>query len=253
MVLDGFFNFIFGPVVNNLPLVVSMAIITLIITFIITLTYKYLTNQSEIKTAKEETKMLQQELKKHKNNPQKMMEINQEIWKRSAVLMKGSFKPTLITLIPIIIIFGWMSTAFSYDPIKPEQEFTLSATFSKGISGEIKLASHEGLTLSSEPNQEIKKDAAEWRLKGPKGEYPLIVEYNGKSYSRNVIISEERERSKKYEYIKKFKNQDLSILTISYPKRIILNLLGWKLGWLGTYIIFSIIFSIILRKIMKVH
>lgn len=112
MVLDGFFNWVFGPITNNLPPLLSIAIITLIITFIITLAYKYLSNQSEIKTAKEETKMLQQEIKKHKENPQKMMELNQEIMKRSAVLMKNSFKPMLVTFLPIIIIFGWLKKTF---------------------------------------------------------------------------------------------------------------------------------------------
>ena len=112
MVLDGFFNAIFGPIINNFPPLFSMAFITLIITIIITVVYKYLSNQHEVKTAKEETKVLQQELKKHKDNPAKMMEINQEIMKRSATLMRNSFKPTLITLIPLLIIFGWLSKTF---------------------------------------------------------------------------------------------------------------------------------------------
>jgi len=112
MVLDSFFNWIFGPIINNLSPLLSMIIITFLITLIVTIIYKYLSNQSEIKTAKEETKIFQKELKKHKDNPQKMMELNQEIMKRSAVLMKNSFKPTLITFIPIIIIFGWLSKTF---------------------------------------------------------------------------------------------------------------------------------------------
>ena len=36
-------------------------------------------------------------------------------------------------------------------------------------------------------------------------------------------------------------------------KLIVLNLFGWKLGWLGAYIIFSIVFSMGLRKILKIH
>lgn len=112
MILDGFFNTIFGPIVNNLPPLVSIFIVTLIITFLVTIAYKYLSNQSEIKTAKEETKMLQQEIKKHKDNSQKIMELNKELMKRSGILMKNSLKPTLITFIPIILIFNWLRKTF---------------------------------------------------------------------------------------------------------------------------------------------
>ena len=42
-------------------------------------------------------------------------------------------------------------------------------------------------------------------------------------------------------------------LEINYKKKIILNLLGWEMGWLAVYIIFSIVFSLALRKVMKVY
>jgi uncharacterized membrane protein (DUF106 family) len=32
-----------------------------------------------------------------------------------------------------------------------------------------------------------------------------------------------------------------------------MNLFGWEVGWLGTYIVFSIVFSMGLRKILKLH
>lgn len=38
-----------------------------------------------------------------------------------------------------------------------------------------------------------------------------------------------------------------------YGSEKILNLYLFKLGWLGTYIIFSIIFSTLIRKFLKVH
>ena len=45
--------------------------------------------------------------------------------------MSHSFKPTLITIIPIFIIFGWMSHVFAFDSIHPNQEFTLTAMLIK--------------------------------------------------------------------------------------------------------------------------
>jgi len=53
--------------------------------------------------------------------------------------------------------------------------------------------------------------------------------------------------------VKKFKNNVVKSIKVGYEKIIVLNLFGWKLGWLGSYIIFSIILSMSLRKLMGLH
>jgi len=50
-----------------------------------------------------------------------------------------------------------------------------------------------------------------------------------------------------------FKNGELKALQINNQPLKAVNLFGWKIGWLGSYIIFSIIFSLVLRKILKLH
>ena len=45
----------------------------------------------------------------------------------------------------------------------------------------------------------------------------------------------------------------ISEIDVGNEKVIGLNLFGWKLGWLGTYIIFSIAFSLTLRKLLGLH
>ena len=42
-------------------------------------------------------------------------------------------------------------------------------------------------------------------------------------------------------------------IQVMHNKLITLNLFGWKLGWLGAYLIFSIVTSIGLRKLFKVY
>ena len=73
MVLDNFFNFIFGPILK-LGAAWGILIISFILTFITTLIYKYTTDQQLMKSFKEESKKMQEEMKLLKDNPQKMME-----------------------------------------------------------------------------------------------------------------------------------------------------------------------------------
>ena len=69
--------------------------------------------------------------------------------------MTHSLKPTIITFIPIILIFGWMNNTLAYEPILPGQEFTTTAVFQKGAIGEIELVVPEGITLNGDAVKKI--------------------------------------------------------------------------------------------------
>ena len=87
---------------------VSVIILAVAVTFIMTIVTKYFTNQNRMKELKELQKACQIKLKDNKGNPEKMAEIQKEMMSCSMELMKHSFKPMLITFLPIIIFFWWV-------------------------------------------------------------------------------------------------------------------------------------------------
>lgn len=111
MVLEGFFDSIFGNMVKTAPLTTLIGI-SIVITFIVTIAYKYFTDQALMKSLKEDTKRLQSEMKNHKDNPTKMMEIQKEAMDKNLKYMMHSLKPTIITLIPLLIIFTWLRNSY---------------------------------------------------------------------------------------------------------------------------------------------
>ena len=153
--LDSVFNFIFGwALFLGKPW--DILLIAAALTFLITLSYKYLTDQEKMGHLKSEQKRFQEEMKLHREDKEKMMEIQKESLKVSMDYFKHSMRPMLYTFLPLILIFGWVRNL-----------------------------------------------------------YPAI--------------------------------EGAKVVLITIP------ILGWKLGWLGTYIIASIIFSTIFRKVLKVH
>jgi len=112
MVFDNFFNFVFGYFINWSPLG-GLIIISFIITLLITIAYKYLTDQEVMKSLKLELKELQKEVKEAKNDTARMMELNKRSMEKNMQYMMKSFKPTLITLIPILIIFNWIRNVYN--------------------------------------------------------------------------------------------------------------------------------------------
>ncbi len=93
---------------------VAVALIAFILTVLTTLAYKLLTNQEKMKTMKEEQKMLQAEIKEQmkQKNHEKMMELQKLAMEKNLAYMKHSMWPMLITLVPLLIIFGWIRTTF---------------------------------------------------------------------------------------------------------------------------------------------
>src|SRR4030043_2257506 len=125
MVLENLF-------ILKIPSFWAILIISFAITLIITLVYKFTTDQKKMKKLKEEMKGYQKKIKEvSKSNPKKAMEIQQQAMKQNMEYMKHSFKSTLYTFIPIIIIFGWLNAHMAYYPLEPNQPFTITAYFAE--------------------------------------------------------------------------------------------------------------------------
>lgn len=246
---DSLLNPIFAPLLG-LPILWSIIIIALVIAVFITFVYKWMTDQHLMKTLKEDMKSFQKQMKEFKQDPKKVMEIQKRAMETNMKYMMHSMKPTLITFIPLIIIFGWLNANLAYEPITPGAEFTTTAIFEEGTTGTIDIIAPEELELLTDSTQEITDSKAQWKLKGPTGGYILEYTYNEESYSKEILITDKQAYKQP---ITTIKDSKLKILQTDNPKIKPLNIFGWKIGWLGTYIIFSIVFSMSLRKLLKLH
>lgn len=91
----------------------SIVIISVLITFVMTLVTKKFTNQNRMKELKDIQKACQIKLKDAKGNPEEMGKIQKEMMECSMELMKHSFKPMLYTFLPLIILFWWIRGVYS--------------------------------------------------------------------------------------------------------------------------------------------
>ena len=88
--LDTIFNPWLGPVLN-LPPFWTILIISAGITLLITVAYKYTTNQTEMKRIKDDLKAHQKEMKSTKDT-KKLMQIQKKALDLNMKYMMGSFK-----------------------------------------------------------------------------------------------------------------------------------------------------------------
>jgi uncharacterized membrane protein (DUF106 family) len=203
-----------------------------------------------MKALRERLKQHQKEMKEQKSNPQKMMEINKKAMEANMEYMRHSFKATLFTIIPVIILFGWLNLHMAYYPLMPGQPFTVDALFKSGVTGTVGLEGPAGLTFLSNKTQNIVDSKAGWTLQGPAGDYTLDVKYSNKTFPHEIIITSERTYTPVEQSVK---DTMLTTIKVNNEKITYLNIFGWKIGWLGSYIIFSIIVSSLLRKVLKIY
>lgn len=95
----------------------AIIILSIGVTFLMTLVTKFFTDQIKMKELKERQKELQKKSKESRNDIKEMEKINQEILTISMEMMKHSFKPLIITLVPLLLLFGWARKAFIATPL----------------------------------------------------------------------------------------------------------------------------------------
>ncbi len=250
--LDPVLNPVLGPLLTKSPLLLII-LVSLVISVIITVAYKFLTNQDEMKRLKEQQKDYQKRMKELRSNPEEMMKMQKEAMKSNMDYMKHSLKATLITMLPIILIFSWMTGHLSFEPIYPGETYSVTATFAKGVTGEGELIADDGTQLSSDAVQEVAGGEVTWRMKSTEGEHTLTVKTGETEQQKKVLITKELAYE---DQVSMFKGSDLEKITINYNKLRPLedfHLYAWYPGWLAIYFISSIVFSLGLRKLLKVY
>lgn len=246
MILDS----IFRPLLSLSP-VLSIGIISLVVAVIVTIIYKYTTNQQMMKQFKEESADTRKKLKELKGQPEKLTELNKQMMEKQMKVMMNSFKPTLFTIIPLLFIFGWMSAHYSFEAIKPGTEFTTEMVFAPGTTGTASMITPQsGLQLVGDAKKDIVNNTAEWTLKGESGDYLLEYSYSNSTYTRELLISEKQEYKPLSQIVT---GNAVKELRINNPKLKVIDMFGLKLSWLWAYMIFSLVSSMVLRKLMKVY
>ena len=205
---------------------VSLAFMTQIINKLL-INEKYVDNsRKEMNTIQKELKTLSPQSKEFKEKQDKMLDMNMTI-------MKQQFKPMMVTFMPYIIVFYILGAAFSFAPV------AVGSTVHLEVSGDALIFS-ECLDV----NETI---MGKGMIEANVSSNDCAIFVNGENAGIDLIGQKQEVNT----------NVGDVSLNIKPPKQIFLNLpfnlpfFGDKIGWLGTYIMFSFTVSMILNKALK--
>jgi len=93
----------------------SIIIIGFIVSFLISLINYFVLDKEKVRDTKVKQKALQKQIKEHQKagNHAKMMELNKEMMTLTMDMMRHSFKPMIITFIPIILLIGFIRDIYT--------------------------------------------------------------------------------------------------------------------------------------------
>ena len=203
--LETFFDPIFNPLLS-MSAFWGVLIISLLISLVMTLIYKFATDQHVMKELKTQLKKFQDEMKALRDQPAAMMEKQKKAMDVNMQYMKQSFKPMIFSFLPILLIFGWLSTNLAFEPLVPGEQFNVSVTFQPGISGNASIIVPENFSVVSNVSPIVDNQCPGflWMKKDCKqaiftitpsdvGEYDLTFNYENESQSKTVLITEKQD------------------------------------------------------------
>ena len=93
--------------------VISLIAFSLVVSLFITIINHFVLDKEKMRESKKKQKELQKKMKENKHNPEIIAQLNKELIGYVGENFKHSFKPMLITLIPILIFFSWIRGVFA--------------------------------------------------------------------------------------------------------------------------------------------
>lgn len=272
--LDTALDVAFSPLLH-LNYFFGILVLSVVLSLLITLVYKWTTNQELMKSLKEDLKKIQDEVKKfQKDNPQKALDKQKIFMQKNMEYMKHSFRSTFYTIIPLLIIFGWMQANLAYMPIMPGDEFSMALVPEPGFRGNVTIEVPDGLSVVGEHTKPVENGRVSFTLAGSSvGEHDVVFDVGGELHAKNVKVSTWRDyaptvKAKKgffasyfgwlYSSKAGYLDADGAVRQITTTHQPVkpfgkLRIFGWMPGWLATYIFFSILTSLGVRKVLKVY
>ncbi|TAL57730.1 MAG: DUF106 domain-containing protein [Nanoarchaeota archaeon] len=251
----------FGPLV-------TFILISFSISLCVTLVSKFTTNQPLMKQFREDIKKYQDQIRKTKE-PDKALAIQKKAMDVNMKYMSHSMKPTLFTLIPILIVFGWVAANLTVQQIIPNEPFNVTVLLANGNASDIKASASEGMKILSQTSNGL---SSNYTLTAPEGRYLMNFSLDSHMVQKRVLVTNkwdfERPKIEKDGFLNGIFSGSFdsttripsespfkSVLTHHKPLRPFgsFSILGYMPGWLMTYILFSLIFTMALRKILDVN
>lgn len=251
---------------------VGLIWICLIITVVGMIVYKKVTNQEKLKYLQTQIKLILMEMRLRHYTVSELIHLQYKALVWNVRYLKAAFVPSLVIIIPMIMILPSIAARFEYIPARVGTVVSLEVVLANQEnlnSGAIKIESiPDGLKLIEADRREGAENVVGWYFRAMKnGIYNLKFSYGDKIFKKLVAVSDEiiplQTEIKQPRFLDNLYSVERSTLqkrghvkavTVLYKKYYSpLGIFGWHPDWLYSFIIIFLLLFFILRLIVKVY
>jgi uncharacterized membrane protein (DUF106 family) len=263
--LDRLFELMLRPL-RPLPVPVSLAVVSLVTAVAILAVIRLTSNQQALATAKRQMYGDLLEMRLFNDDLPAMWRAQRSMLRHNAGYVRLSLVPALWTLVPLAIGVAQFQFYFGYAGVGVGEPVLVTAV----------LKSHAGIQDTAlDLPQKVRLETPAiwfpalgqvvWRVVADSaGEFILGIRVGGMTYDKTLHVSSGLVRRSPVRPARRLMDQlrypseaplsdaaPVVSISVAYPDRRV-DILGWRMTWIGAYILLSIVFAIALQKPLRV-
>ena len=177
---------------NAIPLLLLLAL-SLVIGFLAVLAFGYFSDQTKIRLVKDRMQAHLLAVRLFQDNLAAVLQAYRKILWYTVQYLYLALKPSLIMLVPLLILVVYLDSYFGYEPVHPNESFLFTAQMASGQAmNDVNLQLPAGLSESALPVHIESRKEVVWRLTAAhEGNYQVQLLTDGQVFSKKITVSDQ--------------------------------------------------------------
>lgn len=273
--LRSLFDALLAPFAS-LPALVGLAVVSLVVSVLMLLTYKRFSNQAKLEEVKRQIYAGIFEIRLFNDDFPAILRAQGDILRHNLRYLGYSLVPMAWMLVPLLLIVAQLQFHYGYEGLKPGEPTLLKVELKEDWSSRSLAADAAGkprLALEAPAGVKVETPAVwspsekelAWRVVAERaGSYELKLQAGGEPLTKSAVSSDRIVRRSPIRVAPTFLDQllypaedplpaasPIESITLGYPEAEV-SLLGWETHWIIAFLILTIVFAFALKGLFGV-
>ncbi len=226
------------------------------------LIFKAASNQKAIRRTRDLIRAHMLAMRLFRDDARVVVESQKRVLRTNLTYLRYAVVPIIFILPPVVLIMVQLNLRYGPAPAQPGEAVVVTAIFDGALDEDVTLAAPPGLAVETPALRIPYKREADWRVRPARpGKYELVVQSNGKSYVKELVVGEGgvgRVSSRRVEGLwaqlmnpgERPLSSELKAIEVKYPSREN-KLFGLGVHWMLTFFVVSLVAAFALKGVLK--
>jgi uncharacterized membrane protein (DUF106 family) len=247
----------------------GLLIVSVVTGIVMVVIFKYTSNQSGIKGAKDKISAYLMEIRLFKDDMRLMFSAQGRILRTNLTYMRYAVTPMLFMLVPVVLILAQLGIRYADRPLRPGESALVKvklAEYSFDETTPVSVETGEGLRLETPLLRIPRTGEIDFRIGAIKeGHHALTISIDGETLEHPVPVADKVVRAYAVRLKPDFwhmllypgqapipKTSSIEEIDVKLPPQTV-SMFGWNINWLVFFFIASLVAGYSLKGVFKVE